>query len=52
METPSVIQALVVVGGIIVCALYIAVIKFSTGCEGDCAQGRKPCNCKGSQSHE
>lgn len=49
MDTPSIIQVATVVGGIIVCALYIAVIKFSTGCEGDCAQGRKPCNCKRGQ---
>lgn len=40
------LQLLAASGGVLVLALYIAVICFATGCEGDCGQGRRPCNCK------
>lgn len=40
------LQWLTIVGGLILAGLYVALMYFATGCNGDCAQGRRPCNYK------
>lgn len=40
-------QILIVLGGIVLCVLYVSVVLFATaGCNGNCSQGRRPCDCK------